>query len=247
MDATMEKKGRKPRERKGYFYEREENAIVTYLRCGDEETRQKVYNDIIHPAFTKMIESIIRRYRLYVPEEQFEQLFNDTISYLMTKLNNFKPEKGYKAFSYCGTICKNYLIQRRVQYSKEQQRNISYDTVADSFENNEDYATESDEYFDVAEKLIIDTSKEIGKMISNPSGFSLNDDEIKVGLALIDLLNNWEDILAWDNDDSNKLQKSEVLYFLRESTLMTTKAVRDNMKKFRGIYYLLKRNILENE
>jgi hypothetical protein len=84
-------------------------------------------------------------------------------------------------------------------------------------------------------------------MISNPSGFSLNDDEIKVGLALIDLLNNWEDILAWDNDDSNKLQKSEVLYFLRESTLMTTKAVRDNMKKFRGIYYLLKRNILENE
>jgi hypothetical protein len=247
MDATMEKKGRKPRERKGYFYEREENAIVTYLRCGDEETRQKVYNDIIHPAFTKMIESIIRRYRLYVPEEQFEQLFNDTISYLMTKLNNFKPEKGYKAFSYCGTICKNYLIQRRVQYSKEQQRNISYDTVADSFENNEDYATESDEYFDVAEKLIIDTSKEIGKMISNPSGFSLNDDEIKVGLALIDLLNNWEDKLAWDNDDSNKLQKSEVLYFLRESTLMTTKAVRDNMKKFRGIYYLLKRNILENE
>lgn len=243
----MEKKGRKPRERKGYFYEREENAIVTYLRCGDEETRQKVYNDIIHPAFTKMIESIIRRYRLYVPEEQFDQLFNDTISYLMTKLNNFKPEKGYKAFSYCGTICKNYLIQRRVQYSKEQQRNVSYDTVADSFENNEEYATESDEYFDVAEKLIICTSKEIGKMVSNPSGFSLNDDEVKVGLALIDLLNNWEDILAWDNDDSNKLQKSEVLYFLRESTLMTTKAVRDNMKKFRGVYYLIKGNILENE
>lgn len=241
----MEKRGRKPRERKGYFYEREENAIVTYLQSNEDATKQKVYKEIIHPAFTKMIESIIRRYRLYVPEEQFEQLFNDTISYLMTKLSNFKPEKGYKAFSYCGTICKNYLIQRKVQYSKEQKRNVSYDTVADSFENNEEYATETDEYFDMAEKLIIDTSKEIGRMVSNPSEFSLNEDEVKVGLALIDLLNNWEDILAWDNDDSNKLQKSEVLYFLRESTLMTTKCVRDNMRVYKKVYYSLKKTLME--
>lgn len=241
----MEKKGRKPRERKGYFYEKEENAIVTYLYSNDEEEKQKAYKEIIHPAFTKMIESIIRRYRLYVPEEQFDQLFNDTISYLITKLNNFKPEKGCKAFSYCGTICKNYLIQRRVQYSKEQQRNVSYDTVADSFENNEEYSTEDDEYFDIAEKLVINTAKEIGKMVSNPSGFSLNEDEVKVGVALIDLLNNWEDILTWDNDDTKKLQKSQVLYFLRESTLMTTKGVRDNMRVYKRVYYLLKKDLIE--
>ena len=38
-----------------------------------------------------MIESIIRRYKLFIPDEDFDQNFNDTISYLLTKINNFKP------------------------------------------------------------------------------------------------------------------------------------------------------------
>ena len=88
----MAKRGRKPKERKGYFYEKEEQAIVDYTTTRDIEEKNRIFNTILLPALTKMIESIIRRYKLFVPEEEFQQTFNDTISYLLTKINNFKPE-----------------------------------------------------------------------------------------------------------------------------------------------------------
>ena len=243
----MAKRGRKPKEpkeKKYYFCDREEDAIVRYINTDDEVEKNNIFNEILHPALTIMIESIIRRYRLYVPEEIFQQTFDDTIAYVMMKINNFNPSKGTKAYSYCGTVCKNYLIQKIVQHSKDQQRYTSYDTVSDVFENSSEYSTEDEPQFGMSEKLINDTSDEIRNMIENPDKFQLNDNERKVGRALVELLDNWEDLLQWNNDDSNKLRKSEVLYFLREETMMTTKEVRDNMKKFRIVYYLMKKNLI---
>lgn len=86
----MAKRGRKPKEKKGYFYEKEEQAIVDYISTNDINEKNRLFDTILYPALTKMIESIIRRYKLYVPDEVFEQTFSDTISYLLTKINNFK-------------------------------------------------------------------------------------------------------------------------------------------------------------
>ena len=60
----MAKRGRKPKERKGYFYEEEENAIVKYINETNQEEKNKIFNSVLYPALTKMIESIIRRYSL---------------------------------------------------------------------------------------------------------------------------------------------------------------------------------------
>jgi hypothetical protein len=76
-------------------------------------------------------------------------------------------------------------------------------------------------------------------MVNNYDEHLLNENEVKVGNALVDLLRNWEEVLP--NGGSNKLQKSSVLYFLREETMMTTKEVRDNMKKYKCVYKLLKK------
>ena len=93
----MGKRGRKPsNKRKGYFYEEEENAVINYLITNNIDEKNAIYNTIIKPAFTKMIESIIRRYNLYIPDEDFNQTFDDTMSFLLTKLNNYNPEKGKK-------------------------------------------------------------------------------------------------------------------------------------------------------
>ena len=85
----MAKRGRKPKERKGYFYEAEEEAIVKYISTNDETEKNQIFNTILYPALTKMIESIIRRYKLFVPDEEFDQNFSDTISYLLTKINHY--------------------------------------------------------------------------------------------------------------------------------------------------------------
>lgn len=303
----MAKRGRKPKERKGYFYEKEENAIVQYINEENAEEKNKIFNTILYPALTKMIESIIRRYKLFVPDEDFEQNFNDTISYLLTKIDHFKPritgydlienEKelakhhfvtmseedlksklrdaseedpdyivvyfgfddedesninkkyykkethNYKAYSYCGTVCKNYLMFKSTQYAKKKIRNTSYDEVFEELCNSMKYSTSETNYTEIAEKLVVDVAYEIERMIENAEENLLNENEIKVGNALIDLLRNWEEVLP--NGGSNKLQKSSVLYFLREETMMSTKEVRDNMKKYKCVYKILKKMAVE--
>lgn len=297
----MAKRGRKPKERKGYFYEDEENAIVKYINEENIDEKNRLFNTILYPALTKMIESIIRRYKLFVPDEEFDQNFSDTISYLLTKINHFKPvinvyeeienpseevkanavkiysenfhvraedndpkyikvcwidndyfnptentsgyykkvEKHYKAYSYCGTVCKNYLMYKCSQYSKKRMRNTPYDDVFEEISNSERYSTDDENYSAVAERLVKSVSNEIETMIENRGENELSDEEVVVGKALVNLLRNWEEVLP--SDGSNKLQKSSVLYFLREETMMTTKEVRDNMKKFKNAFNVLKK------
>ena len=303
----MAKRGRKPKERKGYFYEKEENAIVQYINEKNVEEKNRIFNTILYPALTKMIESIIRRYKLFVPDEDFEQNFNDTISYLLTKIDHFKPritgydliedEKelskyhfvtmseedlksklrdaseedpdyivvyfgfddedesninkkyykkethNYKAYSYCGTVCKNYLMFKSTQYAKKKIRNTSYDDVFEDLSNNVKYSTNETSYAEIAEKLVVNVAYEIERMIENAEENLLNENEIKVGNALVNLLRNWEEVLP--DGGSNKLQKSSVLYFLREETMMSTKEVRDNMKKYKCIYKILRKMAVE--
>jgi cellobiose-specific phosphotransferase system component IIA len=150
-----------------------------------------------------------------------------------------------KAFSYCQTVVKNYLMFKRMQVVKEQQRNTPYDTVSDTFENDTKYSTEVIDSYVLAEKLIAKTSNEIRKMLENAKENGLTEKEIKVGYALCDLFedNKWEQLIR--DDDSNKLLKSSVLMFLREATLMTTKEIRDNCKPYKTLYFLLKKNELE--
>ena len=309
--TTMAKRGRKPKERKGYFYEKEEQAIIDYTSSNNPEEKNRIFNTVLLPALTKMIESIIRRYKLFVPDEEFPQTFNDTISYLLTKINNFKPEmwvyeevsgttpeppvdltkagfielkktinehspkyirvfedikdwseefpedaqlyklykleqRHYKAYSYCGTVCKNYLIYKNIQYTKNKQRNLPYDEMLDDFSRDPKYsAPDEEKQVSMVEKLIKGMSSEIKNMMEEQEKNSLTENEMKVGVALTELLDHWEDVL--NVDGSNKLQKSSVLYFLREETMMSTKEVRDNMKKFRGAYYLLKKGMIEED
>ena len=56
----MAKRGRKPKS-KNYFAEEQEKAVADYITTDSEEERNRIFNTILKPAFTTMIESIIRR------------------------------------------------------------------------------------------------------------------------------------------------------------------------------------------
>jgi hypothetical protein len=129
------------------------------------------------------------------------------------------------------------------QYAKKRQRNTPYDEVFEEISNSQKFSTDEDDYSNVAARLIAKTADEIEAMIIHPEKDELTEDEIKVGRALINLMRNWEDVLP--SDGSNKLQKSSILYYLREETMMTTKTVRDNMKKFKSVYYIFKQKEIE--
>ena len=96
---------------KNYFTKDTENAIVRYNNEPDSEIRSNIYRDEIHYAFFKLTENIIHTFKFYYTEvDQIEHLQHEVITFLLSKLHLFNPDNGAKAYSYFGTITKNWLI-----------------------------------------------------------------------------------------------------------------------------------------
>ena len=64
---------------------------------------------------------------------------------------------------------------------------------------------------------------------------SLNNNELKLGYALLELFENYEEIFI--GTDNNKFNKNIILLSLREMTNMSTKEIRTSMKKFKNLYF----------
>ena len=240
----MAKRGRKPSENKvkGYFLEEQEEAVVEYLSCESKEEKERIYNQKLRAPFDKMVESIIRRYKLYIPDETSGETFTDTISFLLTKMDKFKPNNKTKAFSYYGTICKNHLIGRIENYAKGQQKNLPYETMSAGFIDSIRYSDYNDNNARIASESITMLIERIDKMLNSPSEYKLKENEIKMGEALKNFLKNWDFVLS--TDGSSKLNKNAVLFFLRDATGFDTKGIRDNMKKFKNEFYQIKKYLV---
>jgi len=221
---------RKPT-KKMYFGEPQEAAVRMFLTATTFTERNEVYRNYLYHPLNKMIESIIRRYKLYRKGLVFEDIHADTLSFLITKADKFKPAKGKKAYSYFGTICKNYLMGQIIKDQKEQNRSIAYEDISTSMENDERYA-----YVDHVETVA--TTEIIKKLIDEIESFMLitplNENETKIGFALIDIFSNYEQVFV--HGKSNKFNKNLVLLSLREMTNLTTKEIRAALKKYRNIY-----------
>ena len=103
-------KKRRPKS-KNYFTQDTEAAIVRYNNEDDPEVRSQIYEREIHYAFFKLTENIIHTFKFYYTEvDEIEHLQHEVITFLLTKIHLFNPDKGAKAYSYFGTITKNYLI-----------------------------------------------------------------------------------------------------------------------------------------
>ena len=128
----------RPRTQGLYFGENEEAAVRVFLTATTWSEKNKVYNDNLRAPLNKMIDSIIRRYKLYRRNLDFRDIHADTLSFLITKADKFKPEKGKKAYSYFGTICKNYLMGQIMKDQKELKRKISYEDISTSVQERDD-------------------------------------------------------------------------------------------------------------
>ena len=232
-DTSSKKRGRKT-VNVNYFDTREEDAVKEFLIAKTSEEKNKIYNDFLKAPLDKMISSIIRRYKLYRKDMDFDEIHCDTHSFLMTKVDKFKPSKEKKAYSYFGTICKNYLMGQIIKDQKENNRKISYEDVSSLIEERPEMSYRRDEE-------IINTGEIIGEYLKELSDFiegeNLNDNEKKLGYALIDLFNNYETIFS--SADNNKFNKNIILLSLREMTNLNTKEIRNSMKRFKKLYILI--------
>ena len=239
------KRGRKPsKQKKGYYFgEEEELAFQTYVNSTNQYERDNIFRQKLYPAFTKMVESIIRTYILFVPTEDFDETFHDTLSFLITKINNFDPSKGYKLYSYCGTVCKNYLMFKRSQSKKKRDKQLSYDLLfpsadKDTRENNDEDKIKLSFHNELIDKTI----SEIQIMLSVENIDRLNENEQKIGYALLEMLMNWEEIFK--RLENKKFNKTSVLFFLKEYTMLNSKDIREGMRKYKNLYFFTKEKLI---
>ena len=231
-DVSSKKRGRKT-VNVNYFDVREETAVRNFLLADTSEEKNKIYNDYLRAPLDKMISSIIRRYKLYRKNMDFTEIHTDTHSFLMTKVDKFKPSKEKKAYSYFGTICKNYLMGQIIKDQKETNRKVSYEDMSESIEERPDMIYRIDEDIIDTSVIILEYLKELRDFIDNEN---LSDNERKLGYALSDLFENYESIFS--EADNNKFNKNVILLSLREMTNLSTKEIRSSMKKFKKLYTL---------
>jgi ribosome-binding protein aMBF1 (putative translation factor) len=228
----VKRRGRKPKLSTNYFDTREEEAVKMFLSASTSYEKNIIYDEYLKAPLDKMIESIIRRYKLYRKDMDFREIHHDTHSFLITKVDKFKPARNKKAYSYFGTICKNYLMGQIIKDQKETNRKISYEDISTHLENRPDmiYYIEHEQV--EPEQIIKDFVVQLKEFTDTNE---LTDNEKKLGVALIDLFENYENIFI--GNDNNKFNKNIILLSLREMTNLSTKEIRTSLKKYKTLYY----------
>jgi hypothetical protein len=222
-----------PRKRtqKIYFGEAQEEAVIKYLQTDSEEEKNKIFNEYLREPLVIMVESIIRRYKLYRKDFYYEDIHSDTMSFLITKISKFDSTKNHKAYSYFGTICKNYLMGAIQKDNKEKNRSVSYDDISTDLEDNTDYSY-------TIEDNVIDYRDVIIRLVTSLETFieeeNLNENEKKLGYALLEIFNNFDRI--FQIGDGNKFNKNLILLSIREMTSLSTKEIRLSIKKYKKLY-----------
>lgn len=256
MSVEPKTRGRKPK-KQPYFGATEEEAVKRYLELGDiivdpntqdgyrwtgttkeDIERNRIYLNHLREPLEKMVESIIRRYKLYSKTMVFEDLHADTLSFLHVKFHKFKPDKDKKSYSYYGTVVKHYLLGKLIKEDKKIKQNLNFDDVIPLVEQNEDLTYRIDEpVLDLAlmiEKISTYIKKDMEDRI-------INENEEKVGQALTKILDSWESLFGNDNiPGTNKFNKNLILYYIREMTCLNTKDIRNAMKRYRNIFNIIK-------
>jgi predicted SprT family Zn-dependent metalloprotease len=236
-ESADAKRGRKIKST-NYFDVREETAVVMFLQAETMKERNQIYNEFLKKPIEKMVSSIIRRYKLYRKDMSFDEILNDTHSFLITKSDKFIPDKNKKAYSYFGTICKNYLMGQIIKDQKDTNRKVSYEDISSSLEERPDlvYYIENDVV--ESDKIITDYIIQLKTFIDVSS---LNENEVKLGYALLELFENYDSIFV--GNDNKKFNKNLVLMSIREMTNLSTKEIRLSMKKYKKLYFDFVRSI----
>jgi hypothetical protein len=128
-----------------------------------------------------------------------------------------------------------------IKDQKDMNRKVSYEDISTDLENNKDFIYYIDDDPVTADEIITDFINELREFVESEN---MNDNEYKLGLALLELFENYNTIFV--GNDNNKFNKNIVLLTLREMTNLSTKEIRNSMKKYKKLYVMILGNSLDN-
>jgi len=127
----MTENNKSKKRNKNYFGKKQEQAIRDYLtnKKLTKVEKEKLYVDVIHPAFEKLVENIVytygNRFQFFNMGYEPEDLISMGVTYCYQKLPRFNVELNKKAYSFFGTIVKRYFIQASIKTQKNKKTHIN--------------------------------------------------------------------------------------------------------------------------
>lgn len=228
---------------KQYYDIDQERAVVLFLESTSNEERTKIYREYLMKPIDKMVQSIIRKYHLERKSYDFDDIHADCLSFLMTKFDKYDPLRNKKSYSYFGTICKNYLRGELIKEGKKNKMLTDIDTAEPEIMGRDDQKYRIDE--DVFNMSVF-MDQLIDRIKDDLDKNDLTDNEFKIGHSLIKILEEWETLFAGSGDkNSPKFNKNLILLYIRNITGLSTKEIRNSMKRFRSLYSIFKNEFIE--
>ena len=214
---------RKRKNKRHYFTQVHEDAIVRYTNSDDLKERTELYVHFIGPAFNEMVDKIVYTYK-FTTLPNIDSLKEECKVWLTTILGKYDPNKGSKAFSYFSVITKNWFIHKVKKTSKQNKREIDFNDIPKDLER--EFLIDENKYEKEREK------KEFwlhlwGEIESWDTG-KLKPNEYKVLQAIKILFETSEDIEIFN--------KKAIYLYMREITGLNTKQIVNNLNKMRAKY-----------
>jgi DNA-directed RNA polymerase specialized sigma subunit len=219
----LTRKRRNKRQKRDYFTEVHQEAIVRYAITEDLKERDHLYEDLIGPAFNEMVDKIVYTYK-FTNLANIDDLKSECKIWLTTILDKFDPDKGSKAFSYFSVITKNWFIHKVKHNSIRLKREVYFDEVA-NLDEMKNLVTHN-EYDNLREKKEFWIALE-GEM-NTWQDEAIKPNEKRVMEAIKIILSEPEDIEIFN--------KKAIYLYLREITGLNTKQIVNSLNKIRVKY-----------
>ncbi len=221
---------------KRYWFPEQEKAIVEYINCECAEERSVIFSKHLNKPMIKLIENIIFTYKLFRKDAEVKELQGDCMSFLITKIEKFKPQNNTQAFSYLGTIAKHYLMGAKRLHYKHTKSNVdieeSFEEASKRPENILDYEEieKNDFNLKIFENIISKLEDEIQKPKMLPN-------DRKVGEAIVWVFRNHELLKLYN--------KNTISYLLKERTGLEGKEITNSLSRFKSFYKVFKAAFLK--
>ena len=232
MKEVLLMTAKKPRKRKNknyYFTHEHENAIIRYNKTQCIRERTELYVKWIQPAFSEMVDKIVFTYK-FTNLPNCDVLRDECKIWLMTILDKFDPAKGSKAFSYFSVITKNWFIHKVKRQQKRNRREINYENISKSYE--EEFLSTTESYLTNREEN--EFWKSFYGELKSWDTSAMKENDLKVFKAIV--------VLFESKDDIEIFNKKAIYLYLREITGLNTKQIVNSLKKFRKKYHTFKQD-----
>ncbi len=229
QNQNNQTKPKKRRKKNHYFTKDHENAIIAYTKTLCPRERTELYVNWIQPAFNEMVDKIVFTYK-FTNLPNIDHLRDECKIWLMTILDKFDPSKGAKAFSYFSVITKNWFIHKVKKQQKRNKREINFDNISKSYE--EEFLSTTESY--VSNREEEEFWKLFYKELKSWDASQMKENDLRVYKAIIVLFESKEDIEIFN--------KKAIYLYLREITGLNTKQIVNSLKKFRKKYAYFKQD-----